>query len=44
MFNFFGIEDYEIVRVQGTDLLDRNEVLEKGYKEAQQLATQLALK
>jgi FMN-dependent NADH-azoreductase len=44
MFNFFGIEDYEIVRVQGTNLLDINEVLEKGYKEAQELATQLALK
>lgn len=44
MFNFFGIEDYEIVRVQGTDLLDRNEVLEKGYKEAEELASQLALK
>lgn len=44
MFNFFGIEDYEIVRVQGTNLLDRDEVLERGYKEAEQLASQLALK
>ena len=44
MFNFFAIEDYDIVRVQGTDLLDRNMVLEKGYKEAEELAIQLALK
>lgn len=44
MFNFFGIEDYQMVRVQGTALLDRNEVLQKGYKEAEEAASELAVK
>lgn len=44
MFNFFGIEDYEIVRVQGTSILDKDEVLQKGYKEAEESASKLALK
>ncbi|URN96689.1 MAG: NAD(P)H-dependent oxidoreductase [Candidatus Pristimantibacillus lignocellulolyticus] len=44
MFNFFGIEDYEIVRIQGTSILDKDEVLQKGYKEAEESASKLALK
>ncbi len=34
MFNFLGIEDYQIIRAQGTNLLEQNEVLQKAYKEA----------
>jgi FMN-dependent NADH-azoreductase len=44
MFNFLGIEDYEILRVQGTSLLDRDEVLQKAYKEAEEAASILAVK
>ncbi|MFF2886302.1 FMN-dependent NADH-azoreductase [Paenibacillus sp. NPDC057967] len=44
MFHFFGIEDYQMVRVQGTALLDRDEVLQKGYKEAEEAASELAVK
>lgn len=46
MFNFLGIEDYEIIRVQGTDLLgaDRNKILQKGYEEAEKVASELAKK
>ncbi|WP_232697542.1 FMN-dependent NADH-azoreductase [Brevibacillus daliensis] len=44
MFNFFGIEDYQILRVQGTDILDRDEVLQKAYKEAEEAASKLAVK
>ncbi|WP_018754949.1 FMN-dependent NADH-azoreductase [Paenibacillus terrigena] len=43
MFNFFGIEDYQILRVQGTDKLDRDEVLKKAYKEAEEAASKLAV-
>ncbi|NOU92502.1 FMN-dependent NADH-azoreductase [Paenibacillus sp. LMG 31456] len=42
MFNFFGIEDFETIRVQGTVILDRDEVLKKGYKEAEEQALKLA--
>jgi len=44
MFHFFGIEDYQIVRVQGNARLDRDEVLQKGYKEAEEVASKLAVK
>ncbi|ALC85353.1 FMN-dependent NADH-azoreductase [Bacillus sp. FJAT-22090] len=46
MFNFMGIEDYEIIRVQGTDLLgaDRDKILQKGYEEAEKVASELAKK
>ncbi|TCZ80762.1 FMN-dependent NADH-azoreductase [Paenibacillus albiflavus] len=44
MFNFFGIEDYQILRVQGTDKLDRDEVLQKAYKEAEEAASKLSVK
>lgn len=44
MFNFLGIEDYQIVRVQGTNVLDSNEVVEKAYKEVEVAASRLAEK
>ncbi|WP_057912610.1 FMN-dependent NADH-azoreductase [Peribacillus muralis] len=44
MFNFFGIEDYEMLRVQGTALMGGDEVLEKAYKEAEDAASVLAAK
>jgi len=44
MFKFFGIEDYQIVRVQGMARLDKDEVLQKGYKEAEEVASKLAVK
>lgn len=44
MFNFLGIEDYEILRVQGTSILDKDEVLKTAYKEAEEAASILAVK
>jgi FMN-dependent NADH-azoreductase len=44
MFNFLGIEDYQIIRAQGTNLLEPNEVLEKAYKEVEEAASRLAPK
>lgn len=44
MFNFLGIEDYQIIRAQGTALLEPNEVLEKAYKEVEEAASRLATK
>ncbi|QGQ45759.1 FMN-dependent NADH-azoreductase [Metabacillus sediminilitoris] len=44
MFNFLGIEDYQIIRAQGTALLEPNEVLQKAYKEAEEAASRLAAK
>ncbi|MCM3731217.1 NAD(P)H-dependent oxidoreductase [Fictibacillus nanhaiensis] len=44
MFNFLGIEDYQIIRVQGTALLEPNEVLEKAYKEVEEAASRIATK
>ncbi len=44
MFNFIGIEDYQVIRAQGTALLEPNEVLEKAYKEAEEAASRLAAK
>ncbi|MEK8131406.1 NAD(P)H-dependent oxidoreductase [Paenibacillus filicis] len=44
MFNFLGIEDYEILRVQGTSILDKDEVLQKAYEEAEEAASKLAIK
>ncbi|QUG41875.1 NAD(P)H-dependent oxidoreductase [Psychrobacillus sp. INOP01] len=44
MFNFIGIEDYQIIRAQGTALLEPNEVLQKAYKEAEEAALRLAPK
>ncbi|MGG4491234.1 FMN-dependent NADH-azoreductase [Metabacillus idriensis] len=42
MFNFMGLEDYQIIRVQGTAVLNRDEILEKAYKEAEEAATHLS--
>ncbi|OAB25567.1 FMN-dependent NADH-azoreductase [Paenibacillus macquariensis subsp. defensor] len=42
IFNYFGIEDFETIRVQGTVILDRDEVLKKGYEEAEEQALKLA--
>jgi FMN-dependent NADH-azoreductase len=44
MFNFLGIEDYQIIRAQGTALLEPNEVLEKAYKEVEEAASRIATK
>ncbi|MGG1151603.1 FMN-dependent NADH-azoreductase [Bacillus wiedmannii] len=44
MFNFLGIEDYQIVRAQGTAVLDPTEVLQNAYKEVEEAASRLASK
>ncbi|TKI14892.1 FMN-dependent NADH-azoreductase [Bacillus wiedmannii] len=44
MFNFLGIKDYQIVRAQGTVVLDPNEVLQNAYKEVEEAASRLANK
>ncbi|MGU3354009.1 FMN-dependent NADH-azoreductase [Bacillus wiedmannii] len=44
MFNFLGIEDYQIVRAQGTAVLDPNEVLQNAYKEVEDVASRLGNK
>ncbi|MFD2614407.1 FMN-dependent NADH-azoreductase [Paenibacillus gansuensis] len=44
IFYLMGIEDFEAVRIQGTAFLDRNEVLQKAYKEAEEQASKLAVK
>lgn len=44
MFNFLGIEDYQIVRAQGTAVLDPTEVLQNAYKEVEEVASRLANK
>lgn len=42
MFNFLGIEDYQIIRVQGTALLSPEDVLQKANKEVEEAASRLA--
>lgn len=42
MFNFLGVEDYQIIRVQGTAVLNRDEILEKAYREAEAAASHLS--
>ncbi|MGE6378157.1 FMN-dependent NADH-azoreductase [Peribacillus muralis] len=44
MFNFLGIEDYQMIRAQGTALLEPHEVLQEAYKEAEEAASRLASK
>ncbi|MFC3750187.1 FMN-dependent NADH-azoreductase [Paenibacillus sp. GCM10012306] len=44
MFNFLGIEDFQTLRVQGTALLDKDEVLKKAFIEAEEAAVTLAKK
>ncbi|MGW9019395.1 FMN-dependent NADH-azoreductase [Priestia megaterium] len=41
MFNIIGIEDYQIIRAQGTSFLNRDEILRTAYQEAEQAASQL---
>jgi len=42
MFNFLGIEDYHIIRAQGTALLNEADILEKAFKEADEAARLLS--
>lgn len=42
MFNFMGVEDYQIIRAEGTDLLDREGVIKKAYQEAEEAAKRFA--
>ncbi|NHN35440.1 FMN-dependent NADH-azoreductase [Paenibacillus agricola] len=44
MFNFLGVEDYQIIRAQGTSKLDKADVLDKAKNEAQEVAARLAKK
>lgn len=44
MFNFIGIEDFQIIRAQGTALLEPGEILQKAYKESEEAALRLANK
>ncbi|KQX48659.1 FMN-dependent NADH-azoreductase [Paenibacillus sp. Root444D2] len=41
MFNFLGIEDYQIIRAQGTAILKWEEILDKAYREAGEAARRL---
>jgi FMN-dependent NADH-azoreductase len=43
MFNLMGIEEYQIIRAQGTALLNREDILEKAYKEAEKAAVRLSV-
>jgi FMN-dependent NADH-azoreductase len=42
MFNFLGIEDYRIVRAQGTAIVNREKVLQEAFREAEEAAKHLA--
>ncbi|MDD9268445.1 FMN-dependent NADH-azoreductase [Paenibacillus sp. GCM10023248] len=44
MFNFLGVEDYQIIRAQGTSVLDKAAVLDKANNEAKEAAARLAKK
>ncbi|MFF5818059.1 FMN-dependent NADH-azoreductase [Lysinibacillus capsici] len=44
MFNFIGIEDFQIIRAQGTAVLESSEVLQHAYKEVYEAASRLATK
>ena len=44
LYEVITIEDFETIRVQGLAVLDRDEVLQKGYKEAEEQALKLAIK
>ncbi|MFE5319455.1 FMN-dependent NADH-azoreductase [Paenibacillus sp. NPDC056579] len=43
MFNFLGVEDYRIIRAQGTSIMKPEEVLEQAYQEAEEAARHLSL-
>ncbi|NOU87251.1 FMN-dependent NADH-azoreductase [Paenibacillus sp. LMG 31460] len=42
IFNFMGLEDYQIIRAQGTSFLNRDEILANANKEAEQAAERLS--
>lgn len=42
MFNFLGVEDYQIIRAQGTAILEWDEIRDKAYHEAEEAAQRLA--
>lgn len=42
MFNFMGVMDYQIIRAQGNAILDRNQILEQAFLEAEGAAKRLA--
>ncbi|MGQ7885400.1 FMN-dependent NADH-azoreductase [Paenibacillus sp. WC2504] len=44
MFNFLGVEDYQIIRAQGTSRLGKKDVLNQAKNEAQEAAARLAKK
>ncbi|WP_435164926.1 FMN-dependent NADH-azoreductase [Paenibacillus glycanilyticus] len=44
MFNFLGVEDYQIIRAQGTNILDKADVLNQAKNEAEEAAARLAKK
>ncbi|MDU0206406.1 FMN-dependent NADH-azoreductase [Paenibacillus sp. MAH-36] len=44
MFNFLGIEDYQIIRAQGTSILNKTDVLNDAKGEAEEAAARLAKK
>ncbi|WP_274651200.1 FMN-dependent NADH-azoreductase [Paenibacillus humicola] len=44
MFNFLGVEDYQIIRAQGTNVLDKADVLKNAKKDAEEAAAHLAKK
>lgn len=41
MFNFIGVENYQIIRAQGNAILDRSEVFAKACREAESAAASL---
>ncbi|MDQ8738561.1 NAD(P)H-dependent oxidoreductase [Paenibacillus sp. LHD-38] len=42
IFHFIGIEDYQIIRAQGTAFLNRDDVLSDAYKQAEKAAAHFA--
>jgi FMN-dependent NADH-azoreductase len=42
MFNFLGVQDYRIIRAQGTALLNREDILVEAYREAEDAAMHFA--
>ncbi|TLS50785.1 FMN-dependent NADH-azoreductase [Paenibacillus antri] len=43
MFTFLGIEDYRILRVQGTAILNPDKILEEAFREAEEAAKRMAV-
>lgn len=41
MFNFIGVENYQIIRAQGNAFLDRGDILAKAFQEAESAAASL---